>query len=305
MLHMLKGLVFNIQRFSIHDGPGIRTTVFFKGCSLRCFWCHNPESIHHEPQLQLFLQKCIGCGKCFENCPVRAHRMVNGERIFLRELCISCGRCAEDCYAEALAIAGKWMTVREVMDEVIKDKPFYENSGGGVTLSGGEPLLQAGFVRELLEESKREGLHTAVDTAGNVPWEAFESVLPFVDLFLYDVKVADEELHRQVTGVSNTRILDNLKRLAGKGTTILIRIPVIPGVNDTPEEMERIGLLIKDLDNIEYADLLPFHGLGESKYASLGMEYKAKGYQPPEPELMDSLAEILGEMDIRVKIGRK
>jgi len=231
--------------------------------------------------------------------------MVNGERIFLRELCISCGRCAEDCYAEALAIAGKWMTVREVMDEVIKDKPFYENSGGGVTLSGGEPLLQAGFVRELLEESKREGLHTAVDTAGNVPWEAFESVLPFVDLFLYDVKVADEELHRQVTGVSNTRILDNLKRLAGKGTTILIRIPVIPGVNDTPEEMERIGLLIKDLDNIEYADLLPFHGLGESKYASLGMEYKAKGYQPPEPELMDSLAEILGEMDIRVKIGRK
>ncbi|NLO83557.1 MAG: glycyl-radical enzyme activating protein [Clostridiales bacterium] len=302
---MLKGLVFNIQRFSIHDGPGIRTTVFFKGCSLRCFWCHNPESIHHEPQLQLFLQKCIGCGKCFENCPVRAHRMVNGERIFLRELCISCGRCAEDCYAEALAIAGKWMTVREVMDEVIKDKPFYENSGGGVTLSGGEPLLQAGFVRELLEESKREGLHTAVDTAGNVPWEAFESVLPFVDLFLYDVKVADEELHRQVTGVSNTRILDNLKRLAGKGTTILIRIPVIPGVNDTPEEMERIGLLIKDLDNIEYADLLPFHGLGESKYASLGMEYKAKGYQPPEPELMDSLAEILGEMDIRVKIGRK
>ncbi len=206
----MKGLIFNIQRFSIHDGPGIRTTVFFKGCSLRCFWCHNPESIHPHPQIQLFLQKCIGCGKCFEICPVGAHCMIDGERVFLRELCRNCGKCAEICYADALVLAGKWLTAREVMDEVEKDKPFYENSDGGVTISGGEPLLQADFARALLEECKKEGLHTVVDTAGNVPWEAFEKVLPFTDLFLYDLKAADEEFHRQVTGAGNARILDKV-----------------------------------------------------------------------------------------------
>ncbi|NLX70846.1 MAG: glycyl-radical enzyme activating protein [Clostridiales bacterium] len=301
----MKGLIFNIQRFSIHDGPGIRTTVFFKGCSLRCFWCHNPESIHPHPQIQLFLQKCIGCGKCFEICPVGAHCMIDGERVFLRELCRNCGKCAEICYADALVLAGKWLTAREVMDEVEKDKPFYENSDGGVTISGGEPLLQADFARALLEECKKEGLHTVVDTAGNVPWEAFEKVLPFTDLFLYDLKAADEEFHRQVTGAGNARILDNLKKLANSDKNIWIRIPIIPGVNDKVEEMEKLLMIIKELKQIEYVELLPFHRLGEGKYTSLDMENLAKGYEPPRDDLMNRLAKVFIDKGIRVKKGNE
>lgn len=301
----MKGLIFNIQRFSIHDGPGIRTTVFFKGCSLRCFWCHNPESIHPHPQIQLFLQKCIGCGKCFEICPVGAHCMIDGERVFLRELCRNCGKCAEICYADALVLAGKWLTAREVMDEVEKDKPFYENSDGGVTISGGEPLLQADFARALLEECKKEGLHTVVDTAGNVPWEAFEKVLPFTDLFLYDLKAADEEFHRHVTGAGNARILDNLKKLANSDKNIWIRIPIIPGVNDKVEEMEKLLMIIKELKQIEYVELLPFHRLGEGKYTSLDMENLAKGYEPPRDDLMNRLAKVFIDKGIRVKKGNE
>ena len=301
----MKGLIFNIQRFSIHDGPGIRTTVFFKGCSLRCFWCHNPESIHPHPQIQLFLQKCIGCGKCFEICPVGAHCMIDGERVFLSELCRNCGKGAEICYADALVLAGKWLTAREVMDEVEKDKPFYENSDGGVTISGGEPLLQADFARALLEECKKEGLHTVVDTAGNVPWEAFEKVLPFTDLFLYDLKAADEEFHRQVTGAGNARILDNLKKLANSDKNIWIRIPIIPGVNDKVEEMEKLLMIIKELKQIEYVELLPFHRLGEGKYTSLDMENLAKGYEPPRDDLMNRLAKVFIDKGIRVKKGNE
>lgn len=302
---MERGLVFNIQRFSIHDGPGIRTTVFFKGCTLRCFWCHNPESIHSEPQIQLFPQKCIGCGRCFKVCPVNAHRIERGQRVFLRELCRGCGKCAEVCYAEALVITGKWMTVQEIIDEVKKDNPFYESSGGGVTLSGGEPLLQAKFIKTLLEECKKRELHTAMDTAGNVPWEAFEMVLPFVDLFLYDLKVANEYKHTEVTGASNVRIISNLKKLVDKGKDIWIRVPVIPRVNDTLREMEKIALLIKDLDsdNIKLVELLPFHRLGESKYESLGLEYKAKDFIPPEDDLMNRFVEVFMSKGLKTKKG--
>lgn len=298
---MTKGLVFNIQRFSIHDGPGIRTTVFLKGCSLRCFWCHNPESISTLPQVQFFPQKCIGCGKCFQICPVHAHIIADGERLFKRELCIHCGRCTEVCYAEALVMSGRYMTVSEVMDEVMKDKAFYDNSGGGVTFSGGEALLQMDFIRELLVESKNKGLHTAVDTAGNLPWEIFEEVLPYVDLFLYDIKVMDADMHRWATGVYNGRILDNLKRLASYDSKIWIRIPIIPGVNDDVWEMEAIADFIKPLPGIEVIELLPFHRLGEGKYESLGMEYKARGYNPPTEEKMRELAEVFKQKNLPVK----
>jgi len=231
--------------------------------------------------------------------------MIDGERVFLRELCRNCGKCAEICYADALVLAGKWLTAREVMDEVEKDKPFYENSDGGVTISGGEPLLQADFARALLEECKKEGLHTVVDTAGNVPWEAFEKVLPFTDLFLYDLKAADEEFHRQVTGACNARILDNLKKLANSDKNIWIRIPIIPGVNDKVEEMEKLLMIIKELKQIEYVELLPFHRLGEGKYTSLDMENLAKGYEPPRDDLMNRLAKVFIDKGIRVKKGNE
>lgn len=299
----VKGLIFNIQRFSIHDGPGIRTTVFFKGCSLRCFWCHNPESIDPDPQIQVFPQKCIGCGKCFEVCPANAHQMKDGQRVFLRELCKGCGMCAETCYAEALVMTGKWMTVQEVMDEVEKDKPFYENSQGGLTLSGGEPLLQGKFAKELLEESKKRQIHTVVDTAGNVPWETFEAVLPFVDLFLYDIKVMGQEKHREVTGATNTRIINNLKNLVQRDVDVRIRVPVIPGVNDTPDEMEKIALFLKNLPSIQHVELLPFHNFGEGKYDSLGYKYKAKDYRPPQADYMNKLIRIFKDRGLEVKGG--
>ncbi len=299
----MKGLVFNIQRFSIHDGPGIRTTVFLKGCNLRCFWCHNPESINPGPELQLFLQKCIGCGKCFEICPVNAHQVIDGQRVFLREICSGCGKCAEFCYAEALVMAGEEMTVEEVVEEVEKDKAFYDNSGGGVTLSGGEALLQKDFAKAILIESKKRGLHTVVDTAGNVPWQLFEEVLPYVDLFLYDIKVLDDKKHRRATGVGNERILDNFSKLAMAGKDICIRIPVIPNLNDNKEEMEKMAAFIKGLNGIHTVELLPFHGLGEGKYESLGMEYQAKGYISPSDDHIIQLMEAFSAIGLIVKKG--
>lgn len=291
-LLIVKGPVANIQRFSIHDGPGIRTTVFLKGCNLRCLWCHNPETLHKDLEIQFFSQNCIGCGKCFEVCPENAHQIEKGQRIFKRELCKKCGKCAEICYASALVMAGKEMTVEQVMEEVIKDQPFYLNSGGGVTFSGGEPLLQKDFAKALLIDSKKYGLHTAVDTAGNVPWQVFEEILSYVDLFLYDLKVIDKQKHEEVTGIQNHIILDNLKKLAMKGANIWIRIPIIPGINDNIDEMKKMNDFIKCLEGVNKVELLPFHRLSEKKYESLGMEYKAKNYLTPSKENMAELKKV-------------
>lgn len=280
----LEGLVFDIQRFSIHDGPGIRTTVFLKGCNVRCYWCHNPESWKSHPELQIFPQKCIGCGNCFEVCPVGAHRILEGKREFLRELCRSCGKCAEGCYAGALVLVGKLMTVQEVMSEVEKDRPFYETSDGGVTFSGGEPLLQKDFIHALLVESKNMGFHTAVDTAGNVSWKVFDAILPYVDLFLFDVKTVNEKKHIEGTGVSNERIIENLKKLSAIGVRVWIRVPIIPGFNDNEKDMGEIADLVGDLANIELIELKPFHRLGKNKYDSLGLEYPCADFEAPSSE---------------------
>ena len=253
---MPKAMIFDIQRNSFVDGPGIRTTVFFKGCNLRCKWCHNPESQSFEKQMMFYKDKCTGCGKCHEVCPNHLKK------------CDFCGKCELYCPAEARKICGREYTSDEVFAEVIKDKAFYDNSGGGVTFSGGECMLQLDFLCEILKKCKAAGIHTAVDTAGNVPWKSFEKILPFTDLFLYDIKAFGAELHRKDTGVSNELILENLKNLSGRAD-IIVRIPVIGGYNDNDEEIRQIADFLKQIKIIK-AELLPYHAMGEHKYTALG-----------------------------------
>lgn len=268
---MPKAMIFDIQRNSFVDGPGIRTTVFFKGCNLRCKWCHNPESQSFEKQMMFYKDKCTGCGKCREVCPNHLKK------------CDFCGKCELYCPADARKVCGREYTPAEVFAEVIKDKAFYDNSGGGVTFSGGECMLQLDFLREILEKCKSAGIHTAVDTAGNVPWKSFEKILPFTDLFLYDIKAFGAELHRKGTGVSNELILENLKNLSGRAD-VIVRIPVIGGYNDNDEEIRQIADFLKQIKIIK-AELLPYHAMGEHKYTALGRN--PESFNVPDKNFMD------------------
>lgn len=245
----MKGTVFDIQRFSVHDGPGIRTTVFLKGCPLRCRWCHNPEGLSKEIQLQYFRDSCIGCQSC-------------GDRTALTD--------AQKCPAGALKVCGKIMDSSEVLQEVLKDQLFYETDGG-ITFSGGECLLQADFVAEVLTMAKEHHISTVIDTSGYVPWTAFEKVRNVCDLFLYDIKIWDRDKHIKYTGVDNALILENLRKLSSLKKPVWIRIPVIPDVNDTPEEIQNIAAFLKQLSNVRDITLMPYHTLGKSKYETLGL----------------------------------
>jgi pyruvate formate lyase activating enzyme len=300
----MQGIITEIQRFSVHDGPGIRTTVFLKGCNLRCFWCHNPETHRVERELQLQLSRCIGCGACFVVCETGAHRMADGERVFDRERCLACGRCAAECYAEALVLAGREVSVADVMAEVLADRPFYENSGGGVTLSGGEPLLQPAFCAALLAACRAEGVHTAIETAANVPWERIEALLPLIDLVMMDLKTLDDTVHRASTGVSNRRILANARRLGATDKPLTVRTPIIPGVNDTPEAIRAIARLAAELPNLVGYELLPFHPMAAAKYDSLGRAYRARSLPRPTPEAMEALADVARESGVTVRCGQ-
>ena len=273
-----KGKIFDIQRFSVSDGPGIRTTVFFKGCNLKCVWCHNPESQSSASEMLFYKNKCVNCGKCKELC---ANSL---------EKCSLCGKCVIECPTEARTIAGKEYTADEVVRELVKDKRLYENSGGGVTFSGGECMLQTDFLTELLKRCKEEGLHTAVDTAGHIPFEYFERIMPYTDLFLYDVKCFDAEIHKRYTGVTNELILENLTKLLATDKSVYIRIPVIEGINDSAEEMKRIKSFLDEHGAPENIELLPYHALGESKYEALGK--KAAGLSAPRKEKMAQLKSI-------------
>jgi len=280
----MKAVIFDIQRNSYVDGPGIRTTVFFKGCNLRCRWCHNPESWQPEPQMLFYKKRCISCGKCLSVCPEHS------------ESCILCGRCTLFCPQDAREICGKTYTVEEVFREVVKDRQYYQSSGGGVTCSGGECMLQAELLTELLRLCKENGIHTAVDTAGNVPWESFLSILPYTDLFLYDVKCLTEEKHIAGTGVSNRLILDNLQKLSAEfAGDICIRIPVIPGFNDMPDEMEKIAVFLQKIRQCS-VEFLPYHGLGEHKYEALDMA--AEKFSVPSGEIMEKCRNILYRQSI-------
>lgn len=280
----MTGMVFDIQKFSIHDGPGIRTTVFLKGCHLRCRWCHNPESQEPGPEISLIPSKCVSCGHCFQACPLNGHAMdPNGGRIFNRARCRRCGACAEKCYAKALEKIGRELSVEAVLADVEKDRPFYETSDGGLTVSGGEPLFQFDFTLALLQEAKRRGLHTGIETCGFAPFERLERLMPFVDLFLYDCKETDPVRHREYTGVPREVIVENLIRLDRLGAQTILRCPIIPGLNDRDDHFAGIAELANRLGNIIEVNLMPYHPLGKAKNERIGKTAPMENAAFPEP----------------------
>ena len=285
----LSGTLFDVQRFAVHDGPGIRTTVFLKGCNNRCAWCHNPESLLVQPQIEFYPTRCIGCGKCFSACPNGAHQLREGIHVIDRKRCTRCGTCAESCYATALVKKGYNATVEEVMQQILEDKPYYLQSGGGVTLSGGEPLLQPDFAAELLRRCKEEGLHTAIETAGNVPESALNMVLPYTDLILYDVKGFSPSIYQWHIHGDRERIFHNLFRIGETFSGALaVRTPVIGTVNDTEEEIGNIARMVQPLKPLVYYQLMPYHSLGKAKYDALN-EHFEESYTTPTPERMAEL----------------
>ena len=286
----MKATIFDIERNSFVDGPGIRTTVFFKGCNLRCAWCHNPESQSPDVQMMFYQNKCTRCGKCKEKCPNRL------------AFCDFCGRCALFCPNDAREICGKEYGVDEVLHEVLKDRTFYANSGGGVTFSGGECMLQIDFLEQLLKKCKENGISTAVDTAGYVAYELLERVLPYTDLFLYDVKCFDAGLHKRYVGVSNEQILENLQRLLSAGIAVWVRIPVVCGVNDTVEEMTKIRDFLNGCSAPERIELLPYHAMGEHKYAAIGRD--AVSFSVPDDEKMRRLRAVFTEAHNQFAVRR-
>ena len=299
-----RGWVFNIQRYSLHDGPGIRTTIFLKGCPLRCLWCDNPESQWVTPQIVFHNERCIYCDACLEVCPQSAIAFTGGEgKTILSERCNLCGGCLEECYSGALEQIGRLITVDEVIAVAIEDQSFYEESGGGVTLSGGEPTVQAEFCRSLLKACHKRAIHTAIETCGHTSWATWQTLLPYLDLILYDLKQIDLIKHIQQTGVSNRLILDNLRQLARSGKQIIVRRPVIPGYNDSPAEIHALAKFIKETGALQDVNLLPYHRFGQNKYELLGQKY----LMPDSPSLAEKdildLQTILRSYGLRVTLG--
>ena len=300
-----RGVIFNIQTYSIHDGPGIRTTVFIKGCPLKCVWCQNPES--QKVTLQLFFNRetCVGCGKCLQVCPEGAIKLYEGKSWTNRDVCRGAGKCAEVCPNEARHIVGRYVTAGEVIKEVAEDKIFYERSGGGVTLGGGEPLASPEFTASLLRLCKNSGIHTALDTCGYAKWEIMKQILQHVDLVLYDLKHMDPVAHQLYTGVSNDVILENARRIYQElNIPVLVRIPVIPGFNDSMENIEATGRFVAaELGTLTEVHLLPYHRLGEMKYQRLEKPGNPVSIDPPDEKHIINLKEVFESFGLKVHEG--
>ena len=299
--------IFNIQKFSTHDGDGVRTTIFFKGCPLRCMWCHNPESQHYYKELIFHQHKCTTCGRCVAKCIQGANSIVDGKIVFDRSKCTACGVCTDWCITEARELAGKEYTVDALVKEAMKDKIFYEQSGGGVTLSGGEVMASQhmDYVEEVCRKLHENGVSIFIDTSGYTDYKNLKRILPYVDVFLYDIKVMDPEDHKKYIGVDNSLILENLKKLSDEGAGLYIRLPIIQQVNATDEHIESVIHFLKE-NNIHarQVNLLPYHDIGKGKYASLDMEYHDDEMSVPVSELMEHFKSMFEEQGFnKVNIG--
>jgi pyruvate formate lyase activating enzyme len=295
------GLIFNIMRYALHDGPGIRTTVFFKGCPLSCWWCHNPESQSVHPELLYFPDRCLRCGTCAALCPQHAVSEEGG-RMATSDQCQVCGTCEDLCPADARELAGTRMSVDEVMAAIEKDVIFYDESGGGVTFSGGEPLLQSEFLEALLAGCRERGIHTVVDTCGLAQTEVLLRVAQRVDLFLFDLKLLDAARHQRYAGVDNALILENLETLARHGYEVIVRWPVIPGINDGSDDVADVLAFLARI-GLRRVDLLPYHRIGIDKYHRLKREYRLGALEPPGAARMEELAAQFQRAGFTVKIG--
>ena len=282
MVFLILGRIFDIQRFALHDGPGIRTTVFFQGCNCNCSWCHNPESQHFQGSLEYYPSRCIDCGRCREVCPYDALQRDEEGKLVARERCLPCTFCSEICYAGALVQKSRTVTVSEVMQPVLADLVYYEESGGGVTLSGGEPLLQSAFALDLLQACKERGLHTVIQTAGNYPYETLQPLLNYTDMIMYDLKAMNPQIYDDfIPGADRELILANLVLLGQEhDLELVVRTPCIGGVNDSCGEVMAIATWLQQVGNLKYYQLIPYHGLAKAKYDALGKVFASDFYTP-------------------------
>lgn len=316
MIREQEGMIFDIQRWSLHDGPGIRTNVFLKGCPLTCLWCSNPESQSHSRELAFFRDKCIGCGTCIDQCPQQAiTKGADGLAVDFHLCRTFCGTnklaeqsfsCSRTCYARALDIMGRKVTAGEVMKEVLSDKPIYESSGGGITITGGEPFAQPEFLLALLRLAREEGLHTVIESCLYAAWEAIAPCLPDLDYLYLDLKILDEDKHKRLTGMSNKKILENIRKIydysGSKELTLVVRTPVIPGINDTSKEIGAMAdWITRYLPGVTEYELLPYHRLGRGKYANIGKTYCLSALSPPPEVVMEELKAVVSQRGLKTK----
>ena len=302
---MRKAFIVKIQRYCIHDGPGIRATVFFKGCPLRCVWCSSPETHSPEPEIAFYKEKCIeGCEACVGACPEGAISKMGANIEIDRAKCTDCGECADVCPSQALSVIGIPMNAQRIVEDVQKDKQFYEHSGGGVTLSGGEPLLHFECAAEIAKECQKKGISVALDTCGHGKKENVNRVLDHVDLVLYDIKHMDPLKHKKYTGVRNDIILDNARMISKRGVPMIIRYPLVPGINDSPDNLNRLAVFVSELTVVERLDILPYHRLGGPKYRILGRRYDLEHLESPDKHQVQRVNELLEDHGLPVGVSQ-